>query len=62
MRGLVETKQVQFIEQVDDRYYIDCEIGNHTIFCLDTYRSLTYLCAVTFNNNDYGKSYYVCKQ
>ena len=29
--------------------------GNHTIFRLDTHLNLTYLCAVTFNNNDYGK-------
>ncbi len=28
---------------------------NHSIFRLDIHRSLTYLCAVTFNNNDYGK-------
>ena len=28
---------------------------NHTIFRLDTHLNLTYLCAVTFNNNDYGK-------
>ena len=28
---------------------------NHTIFRLDTHLSLTYLCAVTFNNDDYGK-------
>ena len=40
----------------------DKEYSNHTIFRLDTHRNLTYLCAVTFNNNDYGKSYYVCKQ
>ncbi|MFT0642022.1 hypothetical protein ACMSDQ_19495 [Bacteroides thetaiotaomicron] len=29
--------------------------GNHSIFRLDTHRNLTYLCAVTFKNNDYGK-------
>ena len=28
---------------------------NHSIFRLDTHRNLTYLCAVTFNNNDYGE-------
>ena len=28
---------------------------NHSIFRLDTHRDLTYLCAVTFKNNDYGK-------
>ncbi len=28
---------------------------NHYIFRLDTLRNLTYLCAVPFNNNDYGK-------
>lgn len=28
---------------------------NHSIFRLDTHHNLTYLCAVTFNNNDYGK-------
>ena len=28
---------------------------NHSIFRLDTHLNLTYLCAVTFNNNDYGK-------
>ena len=27
----------------------------HSIFRLDTHHSLTYLCAVTFKNNDYGK-------
>ena len=27
----------------------------HTIFRLDAHYSQTYLCAVTFNNNDYGK-------
>ena len=30
-------------------------VCNHTIFRLDTHLNLTYLCAVTFNNNDYGK-------
>ena len=30
----------------------DC---NHSIFRLDIHRNLTYLCAVTFKNNDYGK-------
>ena len=29
--------------------------SNHSIFRLDTHRNLTYLCAVTFKNNDYGK-------
>ena len=29
--------------------------SNHSIFRLDTHLNLTYLCAVTFNNNDYGK-------
>lgn len=29
--------------------------GKHTIFRLDAHYSQTYLCAVTFNNNDYGK-------
>ena len=33
---------------------VNCK-GNHTIFRLDTHLNLTYLCAVTFNNNDYGK-------
>jgi len=28
---------------------------NHSIFRLDIHRNLTYLCAVTFKNNDYGK-------
>lgn len=27
----------------------------HTIFRLDAHYSQPYLCAVTFNNNDYGK-------
>ena len=31
------------------------QISNHSIFRLDTHRNLTYLCAVTFNNNDYGE-------
>ena len=30
-------------------------IGNHSIFRLDIHRNLTYLCAVTFKNNDYGE-------
>ena len=28
---------------------------NHSIFRLDIHRNLTYLCAVTFKNNDYGE-------
>ena len=31
------------------------EHSNHSIFRLDIHRNLTYLCAVTFKNNDYGK-------
>lgn len=31
------------------------EQRNHTIFRLDTHHNLTYLCIVTFKNNDYGK-------
>ena len=34
--------------------YVD-ENGKHTIFRLDAHYSQPYLCAVTFNNNDYGK-------
>ena len=30
-------------------------LRNHSIFRLDIHRNLTYLCAVTFKNNDYGK-------
>lgn len=30
-------------------------ICKHSIFRLDTQYSQTYLCAVTFKNNDYGK-------
>ena len=30
-------------------------LRKHTIFRLDAHYSQTYLCAVTFNNNDYGK-------
>ena len=30
-------------------------MSNHTIFRLDTQYYVTYLCAVTFKNNDYGK-------
>ena len=30
-------------------------MSNHSIFRLDIHRDLTYLCAVTFKNNDYGK-------
>ena len=30
-------------------------VCKHTIFRLDTHYSQPYLCAVTFNNNDYGK-------
>ena len=29
--------------------------GKHTIFRLDAHYSQPYLCAVTFNNNDYDK-------
>ena len=29
--------------------------SKHTIFRLDAHYSQPYLCAVTFNNNDYGK-------
>ena len=39
----------------DKRNQIPKNDGNHTIFRLDTHLNLTYLCAVTFNNNDYGK-------
>ena len=46
----------------NQRILIHKTFGNHTIFRLDTHRNLTYLCAVTFKNNDYGKSYYVCQQ
>lgn len=35
--------------------FFDSEVGNHTIFRLDTQYYVTYLCAVIFNNNDYGK-------
>ena len=31
------------------------KFSKHSIFRLDTHRDLTYLCAVTFKNNDYGK-------
>ena len=31
------------------------KLGKHTIFRLDAHYSQPYLCAVTFNNNDYGK-------
>ena len=31
------------------------EKSKHTIFRLDAHYSQPYLCAVTFNNNDYGK-------
>ena len=33
-------------------FFSECK---HSIFRLDTHRDLTYLCAVTFKNNDYGK-------
>ena len=36
-------------------FYYHLVYRNHTIFRLDTHLNLTYLCAVTFNNNDYGK-------
>ena len=29
--------------------------GKHSIFRLDSHYPQTYLCAVTFKNNDYGK-------
>ena len=32
-----------------------CNSRKHTIFRLDAHYSQPYLCAVTFNNNDYGK-------
>ena len=31
------------------------DLCNHSIFRLDIHRDLTYLCAVTFKNNDYGE-------
>ena len=38
------------------KYLIVSDIhGKHTIFRLDAHYSQPYLCAVTFNNNDYGK-------
>lgn len=30
-------------------------IRKHSIFRLDTHHPVTYLCAITFNDNDYGK-------
>lgn len=33
----------------------NCLYRKHTIFRLDAHYSQPYLCAVTFNNNDYGK-------
>ena len=38
-----------------NKYYLSLIQGNHSIFRLDIHRNLTYLCAVTFKNNDYGK-------
>ena len=40
---------VQFIDNFESF------LSKHTIFRLDAHYSQTYLCAVTFNNNDYGK-------
>lgn len=37
------------------RHALHCKYGKHTIFRLDAHYSQPYLCAVTFNNNDYGK-------
>lgn len=45
-------------------YYFECNPqlhvlfifdSNHSIFRLDTHCNQTYLCAVTINDNDYGK-------
>ena len=36
-------------------YTFNANGSKHSIFRLDTHRDLTYLCAVTFKNNDYGK-------
>ena len=36
-------------------YEVPSSFCNHSIFRLDIHRNLTYLCAVTFKNNDYGK-------
>ena len=37
------------------KQYILLLVRKHTIFRLDAHYSQPYLCAVTFNNNDYGK-------
>ena len=39
----------------DKQDCIEIYYRNHSIFRLDIHRDLTYLCAVTFKNNDYGK-------
>ena len=36
-------------------HHVPKNIRNHSIFRLDIHRNLTYLCAVTFKNNDYGE-------
>ena len=42
----------KYIIENNKNIYTICK---HTIFRLDAHYSQPYLCAVTFNNNDYGK-------
>ena len=53
MAGFFSKKQYAAI--ADKELAMKLLKGNHSIFRLDTHRNLRYLCAVTFNNNDYGK-------
>ena len=48
LTGIAQDKSYQLSSHILD-------IRKHTIFRLDAHYSQPYLCAVTFNNNDYGK-------
>ena len=48
----METKRISLVSK---QYTLPFILGKHTIFRLDAHYSQPYLCAVTFNNNDYGK-------
>ena len=52
---LLLQQMLQVVIACDALQFILHNLRNHSIFRLDIHRNLTYLCAVTFKNNDYGK-------
>ena len=48
-------RMIQSVPESTAKQELPYQQCNHSIFRLDTHLNLTYLCAVTFNNNDYGK-------